>query len=95
MEAPDPLRRREARLEIDREIALQREAATAATATSGASPRPPSQASVPRRPPTGARVSDGDGEEQGGDAAAWESPVMRDAREVEAGRKRQLGFGRP
>jgi hypothetical protein len=98
MEAPDPLRRRAARLEIDREIALQREAATAAAAASGASPRPPSQSPAPRRPSTGARASDGDGEEQaGGDGAApaWESPVMRDAREVEAGRKRQLGFGRP
>jgi len=27
--------------------------------------------------------------------AARESPIMRDAREVEAGRKRQLGKGRP
>ncbi len=82
---------RQARLAIDRELAARKERSEAAR--------------VLRRPTAGEgeRVStgpDSTARVHGGEAIprrdrAVESSVMRDAREVEAGRKRQLGLGRP
>jgi hypothetical protein len=90
-ETLDPASRRKARVQIDRALALRRELHRAhgghpresepsGVRAPGASERPPGA-----RPdvPAGARV------------AAPESPVMRDAHEVAARRKRQLGYGRP
>lgn len=86
----DPSKRREARLAIDRGLAARRDqtarpvgadARAPAGATRPASDADASQASQP--PPELPRRG-----------RAPESSVMRDAREVEAGRKRQLGPGR-
>ncbi len=93
MQHPDPVRRREARLSIDRELDRQREIAQAeAAARERRGERPPAARAAPDRPgprQPSAPVSDAEAD------PAWESSVMRDAREVEAGRKRQLGHGRP
>jgi len=93
--APGP--QRAARLEIDRELAARREGpvrdlpAPAARAEGhrvpvrrDASEGGPGDSGRPRLPVRGDRP----GQEP-------ESDVMRDIREVEAGRKRQLGIGRP
>jgi hypothetical protein len=78
-------KRREARLAIDRELAIRKE-------LDKGSHRPPREAqhadssNVPEQSP---RV------ELPRRGRESKSPVMRDAREVEAGRKRQLGPGRP
>ena len=93
LEYPDPLRRREARLEIDREIERQRELNEATGV------RTPPQPAPSRRPPTPPVKRDGPDAGGGGveapARASRESTVMRDAREVEAGRKRQLGTHKP
>ena len=89
----DPRRPRAARLEIEREIALREQAgerfdptpSTGALRRDGApedEQRPP-RAPTSRHPPPSPRTPAGD------------SSVMRDAREVAAGRKRQLGKGLP
>jgi TrbL/VirB6 plasmid conjugal transfer protein len=99
----DPQRQRAARLQIDRELATRMEArelgslpgSSHATgegpdmqAGRGGLPRDrPDGPSTDRRP-TRVRDVAKRREEQ-------ESPIMRDAREVAAGRKRQLGTGRP
>jgi hypothetical protein len=96
---PDQLQRlgaaeqRAARFVIDRELAARKQRPADADAEQAGSRAPSQQArdratgrDAPdrrRRPPHGAR------------AGAPESRVMRDAREVEAGRKRQLGYEEP
>jgi hypothetical protein len=100
--------RRIARVAIDRELALRRSARRDAGANSGEGARPsnehssqgqtsqrstPSDHGVPaaarRTPP---RRSSSTRPARGGFS---ESRVMRDVREVEAGRKRQLGYDQP
>jgi len=93
LEYLDPVRRREARLEIDREIERQRELNEAVGARAPLEP-------APARRPRASPVAEGgpDVGTGGVDAPARpsrESTVMRDAREVEAGRKRQLGTHNP
>jgi hypothetical protein len=94
-----PRERRKARLEIDRELALRRVGTAPETPLVKAPPAPP-------RPDTGAdsggRVGGAiGGAPRGGrmresdEGATVESSVMRDAREVAARRKRQLGTNRP
>jgi hypothetical protein len=91
--------KRVARLAIDRELALRK----SAVAGGGAAPRTAPSARSSQMP-----TSD-DGDRQRRDAARpqgadrprplrreiSQSSVMRDVREVEAGRKRQLGYDRP
>jgi len=92
-----PRKQREARLEIDRELALRNELGQRlGSSTAGG------EASAERTPPRSPReraqpVDDPASEQIDPELirAARESPIMRDAREVEAGRKRQLGKGRP
>ncbi len=83
----DPRRRRMVRLEIDRELALRREVQETA--------RPP--AAQPSRSPGAGYPQRRDGGRPAGGPHAEEpevapSLVMRDVREVEARRKRQLGW---
>jgi hypothetical protein len=91
---------RRARLEIDRELALRSAGTPAETPLVNARP-------APRRPDprahTGGTVGGAIGGAprgarswgESGDGGAAESTVMRDAREVAARRKRQLGTNRP
>jgi hypothetical protein len=95
--------RREARITIDRELALRRDSRLSFSARRGGVAGQGSTASRPRArrgdqsslerahrtPPRGAPAV------RPGRATASESSVMQDAREVEAGRKRQLGYDRP
>lgn len=88
----DPTRQREAREAIDRELATRGE--TPGSLKSPAVDRPlrAEQAAGtegPEKPEAGSRAR------QQPRAGKPRSDVMRDAREVEAGRKRQLGPGRP
>ena len=90
-----PGAQRSARLEIDRELAARREGRTSesGTSTQSVSERP---LQTPRdgRVPRGAEASPETvrPERRHGEP---DSDVWRDIREVEAGRKRQLGIGRP
>jgi hypothetical protein len=96
---PGPEQRR-ARLEIDRELASRLQSrpvmGLAPSGAGSASPWRPSDASereTERRPPPRRRdAARGAGARP---ADTEESTVMRDAREVAARRKRQLGIGRP
>ena len=93
----DPGARRAARLEIDRELAVRREGrpvsldrpaeALTVAGHSGSRPRAGGEQTPRAGHPVNARPA------RRGDEP--ESEVMRDIREVEAGRKRQLGIGRP
>ena len=99
-----PGRRRAVRVEIDRELALRRElseppegvgaggagAVARRRASSGAELDPPRE-----RNTDGVRGSSRDGASTRRPGDPAESSVMRDAREVAARRKRQLGLGRP
>jgi hypothetical protein len=100
-----PGSQRLARLEIDRELAARRIHGAAVQAPGRASPHGPRRDRVegarrsgidpqipqrrPRPTPPAARRS------LARQSPAEESPVMRDARAVAEGRKRQLGIGRP
>jgi hypothetical protein len=88
-----PKDRRGARLEIDGALALREELRQAKPPTSPTASRRPRGAGEPR-PPHASRDRD---EKSAAPtrARAPESIVMREAREVEAGRKRQLGRDRP
>jgi hypothetical protein len=86
-EALDPARRRAARLAIDRELTMRSPLGAAVAApSSGARPAQPGAATSPRAPVGGRRPAAAPRGES--------SSVMRDAREVEARRKRQLGVDR-
>jgi hypothetical protein len=95
----DPPSQRAARLEIDRELALrsearahigglERQADEPELAPSSRRPTPASRKA--RAVPEPRRAHDSEPSR-----ALPESPVMHDVREVAAGRKRQLGIGRP
>jgi hypothetical protein len=94
-EGLDPVGRRAARLEIDRELAKRRAAlrdsGSIVGSDPGQAPRPHSERPV---------RSEGGRSETGGSPKAIprrepESEIMADARAVAEGRKRQLGFGQP
>jgi hypothetical protein len=88
----DQRSQRTARLRIDRELAARRRATEPKPQGSGRSRDP--EVTVrrePARPPDRPRAPRSNGATAGTDA---EHSVMRDAREVAEGRKRQLGFGR-
>lgn len=103
----DPRARLGARVDIDRELAVRRERLISGSGSGRDVPRSAaSSASTPAR----ARASTGEeGPQRDGELtpvrrgrvgmgprrAEAESPVMRDAREIAAGRKRQFGPGRP
>jgi hypothetical protein len=116
----DPRRRREARLQIDRELALRRELGGAAADVAGVGAGSPGwrdrhrmgqkfdhalsermRESGHRRPPApdGSRLDawkrEGSSAAQPTPARRTGSPVLDDAREVAARRKRQLGRDRP
>jgi hypothetical protein len=86
-------RARAARVEIDRALARRRESRDPDRAPGGprspvAAERPAERSRPPQRDRVRARVGDR--------RPAWEeSEVLNDIREVAAGRKRQLGIGRP
>ncbi len=97
-EALDPARRREVRAAVDRALGQRRAALGALggpthgrpstpTGARGPGARPPRPEPQPDNPLVPARRADR--------PAPAESPVMRDAHEVAARRKRQLGYGRP
>ena len=95
--ALDPGARRAARLEIDRELAVRRGGKPVALDRPAEAPRTAGEsASRPRsggeQTPRTGRAVDARPARRGVES---ESEVMRDIREVEAGRKRQLGIGRP
>jgi hypothetical protein len=88
----DPRHRREARLRIDRELALRRQLRPAVSdlgAASGSRAQTGSGAQAGSRAQTGAAVPRQNG--VAGPRSHRESTVMRDAREVALRRKRQLG----
>jgi hypothetical protein len=89
---PDAKGRRAARLEIDRALAQREELRRAGPGSSPAVSRPPGGGGGERRPRQPRDRSAGAGEPR---ERAPESIVMREAREVEAGRKRQLGRDQP
>jgi len=84
----DPRAQRVARLQIDRELALRNELSR--SRGDGGSRTGPSTT------PVGRRLGDSSGDEvpPSPSRPVRESSVMRDAREVAAGRKRQLGYDR-
>jgi hypothetical protein len=98
-----PKTQRSARLEIDRELALRSELGqqlSGAARRDGERPGRPEQQSLaegrsrePRSAPAAGRAREQLDPELL--RAARQSPVMRDARDVASGRKRQLGRGRP
>jgi hypothetical protein len=104
-----PQRQRAARLQVDRELALRSSAegsehgpvsGTQASAAGGRMDRSdPARGRRPARGDAEAPKRAAGGEPEGGSEGrpgeAGESPVMRDAHEVAARRKRQLGFDRP
>ncbi|HEX4435769.1 MAG TPA: hypothetical protein VH061_03135 [Solirubrobacteraceae bacterium] len=80
---------RKARLQIDRELAARRAATEPGSSGAGSSRGAETESSGERaRPPQRLRAP------RPGAGAGAEPSVMRDAREVAEGRKRQLGFGR-
>ncbi len=89
-----PARRRAVRLEIDRELAARRAArpagADVAEPETQVAPAPRWREDLPGE--SGALAHS---RRRPGGPAVEESPVMRDARAVAEGRKRQLGIGRP
>jgi hypothetical protein len=91
-----PGAQRAARLEIDRELAARREGRTAAPRTPPPAPGNPTVSG--RRtadPPAGAAPEGPEALRPERRRDEPESEVWRDIREVEAGRKRQLGIGWP
>jgi hypothetical protein len=95
-----PREQRKTRLEIDRELALWRAARPVETPLVKARPAPPRPDSRPdARGTVGGAIggAPGGGHSMGGsgEGSEAESSVMRDAREVAARRKRQLGTNRP
>jgi hypothetical protein len=95
-----PREQRKARLEIDRELALRRAGTPAEAPLVNAGPaRPRPDPSASARARVGASIEraprGGRGMREPGGRDAGESSVMRDAREVAARRKRQLGTNRP
>jgi hypothetical protein len=85
----DQVGKRVARLQIDRELALRRELAPVAHSDTG--PRSRVEHAAPTVPRHGLAPS----QPRPARGARSESSVMRDARDVAAGRKRQLGRDRP
>jgi hypothetical protein len=85
----DPRARREARLEIDRELALRRDARQGQSGH--ATPRSSIGARHERSPRNGPPHHARQHQRGHRPAGVRESPVMRDAREVAQRRKRQLG----
>ena len=85
----DPTRQREAREAIDRELATRGEPSGSVKSTSPTRPSQGESTEEALKPEAASRTT------QPRRAGEPRSDVMRDAREVEAGRKRQLGPGRP
>ncbi|HWY89683.1 MAG TPA: hypothetical protein VNY31_03340 [Solirubrobacteraceae bacterium] len=95
-----PRERRETRLEIDRELALRGGGRPAETPLVKARPAPPRPDPRPDARGTvggsiGGAPGGGRGMRGSDEGSEGESSVMRDAREVAARRKRQLGTNRP
>jgi hypothetical protein len=95
-----PREQRVARHEIDRELALRRVGTPAKESLVKARPAPtrvgPTADAVDTFGGTFGRAPrSGRGREESSEGSAAESSVMRDAREVAARRKRQLGTNRP
>jgi hypothetical protein len=106
----DPRHRRQARLQIDRELALRHGSLSPRTASSQAPSLAPrwGDPGIPGEHSSGARVSRASNavrpsrestaananRESSAARGSRESVVMRDAREVQAGRKRELGLDR-
>ncbi len=87
-EQHDGRERREARTEIDRELARSKEL--------GGSAGDAHEVSVQNGPPRADQTHESSGDVEIPRRGKAEEPrIMRDAREVQAGRKRQLGPGRP
>jgi hypothetical protein len=95
-----PRERRKTRVEIDRELALRRAGRPAETPLVKARPAPPRPDPGPDARGTvggaiGGAPGGGRSMRGSGEGSEAESSVMRDAREVAARRKRQLGTNRP